>query len=76
MPSTEQAHAQAWVQVATVRAGRIGPQGVRVVTAKLLEMKAHSGKNARVKHTREEMNHKSKVLTTFVVLCSPDVFFC
>ena len=65
MPSTEQAHAQAWVQVATVRAGRIGPQGVRVVTAKLLEMKAHSGKNARVKHKGRNESH----VESFDYLC-------
>lgn len=32
--------------------------------------------NARVERKREEMSHKLKVFTTFVVLGSPEVFFC
>ena len=32
--------------------------------------------NARVERKREEMSHKLKVLTTFVVLGSPEAFFC
>ena len=32
--------------------------------------------NARVERKREEMSHKLKVLATFVVLRSPEAFFC
>ena len=32
--------------------------------------------NARVERKREEMSHKLKVLTTFVVLGSPEAFCC
>ena len=59
----------------TVRGGRIGPQSVRVVTAEQLEINQNR-QNARAKHKREEMNHKSNVLTTFVVLGSLEAFSC